>query len=61
MSSPAQAQTIIDNQNHTSNDTRHRTFSSKQTATILTVIANPIPSFAQQSHSATATPSLQIS
>ena len=50
---PLQAQTIIDNQSHTAGQTQHKTNSTKRTSTILTVIANPIFSFANIAPQAT--------
>ena len=43
---PVGAQTIIDNQTNTGGDSEHKSYSGKRTSTILTIIANPIFSFA---------------
>ena len=42
----AKAQTIIDTQTNTAGDSEHKSYSTKQTSTILTVIVNPVFSYA---------------
>ena len=57
---PLQAQTIIDNQSHTAGQTQHKTNSTKRTSTILTVIANPIFSFANNRSASNASAPNQL-
>ena len=60
MSESAQAQTIIDNQSHTAGQTKLKTNSTKRTSTILTVIANPIFSFANNRSASNASAPNQL-